>query len=111
GARYLCPHSITAVHAVPVGVGNSERVTRTARSAPDTIVLQASADAIRLGRAVDGDGVELADGNLGVLPGFTSVERGVHAAIVAEYHVRAVGGVDPECVVVDVNVVQRIVCE
>ena len=59
-------------------------------------------------RAVHDHRVELADGNLLVLPGAAAVAREIDAAVVAEQPVIGILGIDPHGVVVDVHARQRI---
>ena len=74
------------------------------RAFPCAVVLQSPVDVVRFG-VVHLDGVKLAHAWAVALdPGGAAVPRHVHAAVVAVEHVPRVVGVDPNFVVVDVDI-------
>ena len=95
--------AVAASDAEPVEVGGAP-VRRARRAAPGTVVLEATVDVV-VSPGSDRDVVELPERQLVVvLPGLHPVTRNVDAAVVAQDDPASVRRVDPERVVVDVNV-------
>ena len=96
---------------VPVLVSNAVKRARVGGAAPGIVVLEATADVVRIAHVV-ADRVELAEGQVvehapvgGPVPG-----RG-DAAVAPEDEVVGVVRVDPECMMVDVDLLGTVVAE
>ncbi len=105
------------IHGIGHGeaaLASSHRVPRPARDvvAQEAAELQAVAGAAprrailpvavnKVGDlVVDGDVIDLRDGQVNVVPGISTIDGNIHAAIVDHGHAIAIGGVDPHFVIV-----------
>ena len=92
-----------AVRVLALGEPRARRLVG-ARADPDAVVLEPAVDVVR-GGVVDLDGVELADGRgVQLRPRRAAVVAHVEAAVVPRDHVARARGVEPQRVVVDVDV-------
>ena len=95
--------AVAATHAEPVAVDGARVVADHRRATPAAVVLQAAVDEVRVPGS-DLDVVELTDGDVAVVvPGLHPVPGHVDPAVVAEDHVLPVRRVDPQGVVVHVD--------
>src|SRR5258706_13434884 len=87
--------AIPASDSEPVGIGNARRISRLARPAPRTVILQAAIDVIGLAH-VGGNSIELRRRNsVYEFPCVSLIVTDVESAIVYDQKVLAVLRIDP----------------
>ena len=95
-------------HVRPLAVAHAPRGLRPVRSAPVPVVLQPAAHVVRIAH-VDVDLVELADRHVpDRTPGDGAVAREGQPAVVPVDEMVRIVGIDPQCVVVGVDLVRRV---
>ena len=95
--------TIAAAGAKPIGVGNARVAARLARTAPRTVVLQATINVIRFPH-IGSHSIKLTrDNRIDELPGVTLIVSDIQAAIVSNQKVFAVLRIDPAGVMVAVR--------
>ena len=88
--------TVAAAYGNPIVIGDAFLLHRGAGAAPTVVILQASADVIRL-LVIEGDLIELAHGDVvDVFPCATGIPRDVDSAIAAGQQVIGIRGVDPD---------------